>query len=171
MHSLKLSLSLLSSLLLSCLVARASVDSIVTRDTITSMGALWRSAVLPGWGQLYYGSIPKAVLFAGASIAVGSVVVWNNARYADADRRYQQYDSTDGRKTAALREREFYRDQRDVAALWLLAIYAFNLMDAYVGSEMSRFSIVPNAHVQLIPISGGLGISVHCSLPQLIHLP
>jgi hypothetical protein len=169
MHSLKLSLSLLSSLLVSCLVARASVDSTVTRDTVTPLGALWRSAVLPGWGQLYYGSIPKAVLFAGASIAVGSVVVWNNARYADW--RYQQYDSTDGRKTAALREREFYRDQRDVAALWLLAIYAFNLMDAYVGGEMSRFPIGPNAHVQLIPIAGGLGIAVHCALPRLIHLP
>jgi len=171
MHSLKLSLSLLSSLLVSCLVARASVDSTVTRDTVTPLGALWRSAVLPGWGQLYYGSIPKAVLFAGASIAVGSVVAWNNARYADADRRYQQYDSTDGRKTAALREREFYRDQRDVAALLLLAIYAFNLMDAYVGGEMSRFPISPNANVQLIPIAGGLGIAIHCALPRLIHLP
>jgi len=44
-------------------------------------------------------------------------------------------------------------------------------MDAYVGGEMSRFPISPNANVQLIPIAGGLGIAVHCALPRLIHLP
>jgi hypothetical protein len=165
MHLLKSSLSLLGSLLASCLVAHASADSSAVRDSVTPLGALWRSAVLPGWGQLYYGSVPKAALVFGACAAVGSIVAWNNARFLDADRRYQQYDSTDSRKTLALREREFYRDQRDVAALWLVAIYAFNLMDAYVGGEMAGFRLDNSTHAQLVLFPGGIGLVVQRQLP------
>lgn len=168
---LKSSLSLLGSLLASCLVAHASADTSAVRDSVTPLGALWRSAVLPGWGQLYYGSVPKAALFFGASAAVGGIVAWNNTRFLDADRRYQQYDSTDGRKTLALREREFYRDQRDVAALWLVAIYALNLMDAYVGGEMAGFRLDSSTSVQLLPFAGGIGLIVQWQLPGLRSAP
>jgi len=161
----------LGSLLASCLVAHASADTSAIRDSVTPLGALWRSAVLPGWGQLYYGSVPKAALFFGASAAVGGIVAWNNARFLDADRRYQQYDSTDGRKTLALREREFYRDQRDVAALWLVAIYAFNLMDAYVGGEMAGFRLDRSTSVQLLPFAGGIALIVQRQLPRLRCAP
>ncbi|MCS6999883.1 MAG: DUF5683 domain-containing protein [Bacteroidota bacterium] len=149
-------LSLCGSLVLTGTGLAAYVDTTdsVYRDTITPLGALWRSAILPGWGQLYYGSLPKAVLFFGASAAVGGIVVWNNTRFLDADRRYAQYDSTDGRKLLALREREFYRDQRDIAAMWLLAIYAFNVMDAYVGGHMASFTLGERAQVELLPLPG-----------------
>ncbi|GIV56549.1 MAG: hypothetical protein KatS3mg040_1317 [Candidatus Kapaibacterium sp.] len=161
----------MGSLLASCLVAHASADTSAVRDSVTPLGALWRSAVLPGWGQLYYGSVPKAALFFGASAAVGGIVAWNNTRFLDADRRYQQYDSTDGRKTLALREREFYRDQRDVAALWLVAIYALNLMDAYVGGEMAGFRLDSSTSVQLLPFAGGIGLIVQWQLPGLRSAP
>jgi len=168
---LKSSLSLLGSVLATCLVAHASADTSAVRDSVTPLGALWRSAILPGWGQLYYGSVPKAALFFGASAAVGGIVAWNNARFLDADRRYQQYDSTDGRKTLALREREFYRDQRDVAALWLVAIYAFNLMDAYVGGEMAGFRLDHSTSLHLVLIPNGIGVAVQRQLPSLRAAP
>lgn len=153
MHWLKLKLLLCASV---ATVAAAQDTIHISRDTITPLGALWRSAVLPGWGQLYYGSIPKAVLFCGASATVAGIVVWNNTRFLDADRRYQHYDSTDGRKLLALREREFYRDQRDIAALWFVVIYGLNIMDAYVGGHMASFSLGDNAHLQLLPTGNRL---------------
>lgn len=171
MPLLKSSLSLWGSLLASCLIAHASADSSAVRESVTPSGALWRSAVLPGWGQLYYGSIPKALLFFGASAAVSGVVLWHNTRFLDADRRYQQYDSSDGRKILALREREFYRDQRDVAALWLIAIYALNLMDAYVGGEMAGFRLDSSTSLHLLPYPGGIGFAVQRQLPSLRHAP
>ncbi len=161
MPSLKLNLLLLGSSVILCSALGRTADSLAqTTDTVTPLGALWRSLVVPGWGQLYYGSAPKAVLFFGASATVAGIVVWNNSRYADADRRYQQYDSTDSRKQLALREREFYRDQRDIAALWLVAIYALNAMDAYVGGHMASFPIGSSAHVRLLPQPDRIGIQL-----------
>jgi hypothetical protein len=152
MHSWKLSLLLCGSTIAITMAGAHPSDSLTARrDSVTAVGALWRSLLVPGWGQLYYGSVPKAVIFFGASASVAGIVVWNNARFLDADRRYHQYDSSDGRKQAALREREFYRDQRDVAALWFVAIYAFNAMDAYVGGDLASFPIGSNAHVKLFP--------------------
>lgn len=136
----------------------AGQDTLVTRDTITPVGALWRSALIPGWGQLYYGSSVRAALFFGTTAAVTGIVLWNNSQYLDADRRYAQYDSTDGRKELAFREREFYRDQRDVAALWLVAIYAFNLMDAYVGGHLASFTVSDTAQLQLLPTTGKVSV-------------
>lgn len=158
MHWLKLKWLLWGSIVV---VSAAAHDTTYTSsDTITPIGALWRSALLPGWGQLYYGSIPKAALFLGATATVAGIVVWNNTRFLDADRRYQQYDSTDGRKLPALREREFYRDQRDIAALWFVVIYGLNIMDAYVGGHMASFSLGDNTYLQLLPTGDRLRVTV-----------
>lgn len=159
MHSLKSKLLLFGSVMLASIASAAEADS-TQRVSITPIGALWRSLVVPGWGQLYYGSVPKAALFFGASATIAGIVVWNNTRYLDADRRYWQYDSTDGRKTLALREREFYRDQRDVAALWLVAVYAFNAMDAYVGGHMASFTLGDRTELRVIPFGDRIALVV-----------
>ncbi|MCX7929276.1 MAG: DUF5683 domain-containing protein [Chlorobi bacterium] len=136
----------------------AELDSVARSvDSVTPLGALWRSLIVPGWGQLYYGSVPKAVLFFGANLTIAGIVVWNNSRFLDADRRYQQYDPNDGRKQLALREREFYRDQRDVAALWLVAVYAFNAMDAYVGGHMASFTLGDRTQLRLVLVGNRIG--------------
>jgi len=161
MPSSKLSLLLFGSAVACALAAIPSNDSLAARpDSVTPLGALWRSLVLPGWGQLYYGSVPKAALFFGASAAVAGIVIWNSSRYLDADRRYQQYDPSDGRKQLALREREFYRDQRDVAALWFVAIYALNAMDAYVGGHMASFPIGNTAQLRIQPLGEQISVQL-----------
>ncbi len=44
-----------------------ALEAAVLADTLTPRGALIRSSILPGWGQLRNGKRAKAVLFAGAA--------------------------------------------------------------------------------------------------------
>lgn len=104
--------------------------------------AFLRSAIIPGWGQIYRGSKGKGVLLLAGSCAAA-------AAYGVLDVRYQdKVDDFDGRRAAyeratTLTEIESTRraldaatedaddayDQRRIAIGALAGIYAFNLLD------------------------------------------
>lgn len=50
--------------------ARAAAAAEPEDDSITLSGALWRSAVLPGWGQAYQGRTGAAIGFAAAAVGL-----------------------------------------------------------------------------------------------------
>lgn len=61
--------------------------------TITSMGAIWRSTLVPGWGQRYKGETRKGwwLTGAGAALATASIVSAKNA--SDAKSAYRRVDA------------------------------------------------------------------------------
>ena len=104
-------------------------------------GAILRSLVFPGWGQVYNESYLKAGAFSVAAVSVTSIIVWNDVKFSDAQTRYDALASGDPLKERAFKEKEFYRDQRDVAGLWLLGVYALAAVDAYVGAHLFNFDV------------------------------
>lgn len=125
-------------------------DSTVNQDSTTissdvfvmqksPWGAVGRSAILPGWGQIYNESYWKAPVVWG--VMGWFVYSWidNNNSYNDYKNLYSQTG-----ESLYLEYRNFYRDQRDEFAIYLLLTYFLNLVDAYVDAHLFDFSVDEN---------------------------
>lgn len=102
-------------------------------------GAVARSAIIPGWGQIYNESYWKVPLVWG--VMGWFVYVWidNNNLYQDYKLLYEQSPDE-----LYLRYRNFHRDQRDEFAIYLFLTYLLNLVDAYVDSHLFDFNVSEN---------------------------
>lgn len=121
----------------------ASADTLIESsvDTIFIMkkspwGATLRSAVIPGWGQFYNESYLKIPIVWGIS-------GWMLYNYFDNDKNYKLYrdlylTNIDNRYK---NNREFYKDQRDLFAIYFFLAYVANLVDAYVDAHLFDFSV------------------------------
>jgi hypothetical protein len=125
-----------------------STSSALSKDTSyrysmtkSSSGAIYRSLVFPGWGQFYNESYIKAGLFATGAVTLISIIVWNHGKFIQASDKYDNLQPTDALYNITYREREFYRDQRDVTGLWFLGVYALAAIDAYVGAHLYDFDV------------------------------
>ncbi len=106
-------------------------------------GALLRSAVIPGWGQIYNQSYIKAPIIWGA--AAWFIYGWNYyddyyQMYKDV---YNQNINSDNAE-AYRKNREAYRDERDMFAIYLGLLYLLNLIDAYVDAQLFDFTVEEN---------------------------
>jgi hypothetical protein len=102
-------------------------------------GAVVRSAVFPGWGQIYNESYWKAPVVWG--IMGWFVYNWidNNNKYIDYKNLYIKTEQSLDREY-----RNFYRDQRDQFAIYIVLTYFLNLVDAYVDAHLFDFSVDEN---------------------------
>lgn len=108
-------------------------------------GAVLRSLALPGWGQYYVESYWKAPLFLAGWGTVVFFIIDNHIKYADAADKYANYTGTNLiEKNYLFRTREYFRDYRDLNALYLLGIYIISTIDAYVGANMFEFNVDDN---------------------------
>ena len=109
-------------------------------------GAVLRSAIIPGWGQIYNESYIKAPIIWGIFGALAAAWIWNNHQYSDAKNLYLQ-NITDPRLASAYMQlRNFYRDQRDLMSIYIGLAYFLNLVDAYVDAQLFDFSVDENYH-------------------------
>jgi hypothetical protein len=113
------------------------------------MGALLRSAVLPGWGQFYNESYWKIPIVWGVS-------AWFIYLWLDRDDNYQFYkklyndsfSETSNGNSSFKRLRDIYRDDRDLYAVYFGLTYFLNFIDAYVDAHLFDFEIGFNNYTQ-----------------------
>lgn len=124
-------------------------DSVQVKDTVFVMkkspwGAVLRSAVVPGLGQIYNESYWKAPVVWGVS--GWFVYNWfhNDKKYKD---NAKQYNNT--RNEIYRTNRDFYRDQRDLFVIYLGVTYILNLVDAYVDAHLFDFTVDENKTMKL----------------------
>ncbi len=100
---------------------------------------LLRSAVVPGWGQLYNKKYIKAGLFAAGEwyLVYGISQDWKKTnRYHDAFTNAT--DQTD--KGIQVHNYTKYRDRRNLK-MWILAASIFySMFDAYVDAQLADFN-------------------------------
>jgi len=99
-------------------------------------GAVLRSAVIPGLGQIYNESYWKAPVIWGITGWLVYNWVDNNTLYKDNRNFFSETGDDIFRK-----RRDFYRDQRDNFAIYLVLTYFLNLVDAYVDAHLFDFSV------------------------------
>ena len=99
-----------------------------TATALSPRGALLRSALLPGWGQLAIGHPYKAALFAGAAAGWLGATVVESQRVGEAPTPQEHEDRAARRNTRVL----YYCLTATLAAL-----------DAYVDAHLEDFDIEP----------------------------
>ncbi len=107
--------------------------------------AVGLSAALPGAGQIYDASYWKVPVI--WTLGVYWIYEWRqlNDKYQDFRSRYSESLATSaGGNAEYLRNRNFYRDERDKFAWFLGGLYLLNLVDAYVGAHLYDFNVTPD---------------------------
>lgn len=118
-------------------------------------GAVLRSAVIPGFGQFYNESYWKIPVVWGV---VGYFFYqWNNTNnsYVQYRELYSQSITKDNPSGnfSYMSIREFYKDQRDLFAIFLGLTYFLNLVDAYVDAQLFDFNVNENQFGQTVQLS------------------
>lgn len=129
----------------------ASVRTPMSKSPTT---AVLMSVALPGLGQYYTESYWKIPLFAGGALVSTWFVVDNHAMYRDADAAYLAAVNSNASSVTVqrlLRQREAYRDNRDVAVLALAATYVVAAIDAYVGAHLFDFDVSDDVSLNVAP--------------------
>jgi hypothetical protein len=112
-------------------------------------GALFRSAIIPGWGQIYNQSYWKAPIVWGFIGYYMYFWIRNNNSYIDYGDLYKKSLLEDIPNIDYYREyyktyRDFYHDQRDLFTIYIAIVYFLNLLDAYVDAQLFDFNIQEN---------------------------
>jgi len=116
--------------------------------------AVLLSLACPGLGQLYVESYWKAPLFFGAAATLTGMIIWYNSKFLDErDAADKIVDKTSTEYLQLKASREFYRDNRDQSALFLLGVYVLAAVDAYTGAHLFDFNVDENLSLNFYPDS------------------
>lgn len=103
-------------------------------------GALLRSALVPGWGQVATGHPLKALIFLSTAAALGSGVAVEIRRANEATDRANHVASGDeATYERYVGERDTHLNKRDDYVSWLLLFWVYNMADAYVEGHFVGF--------------------------------
>jgi hypothetical protein len=144
MSLIKLTVSIFILFSIFIVETNAQQDSIKEynpQDTVLIMqkspwGAVLRSAIIPGWGQIYNEGYFKAVLFWG----VGAWLAYNWIISNDNYKQYQEFYNLTG-YSLYKDKRDLSRDNRDMFTIYFILTYILNLVDAYVDAHLFDFTV------------------------------
>jgi len=110
------------------------------------LGAVIRSAILPGLGQFYNESYWKIPIIWGALGYLSYNWINQNNEFKNYRDLYtQSISSSNPEGNLRFRNlREFYRDQRDLTAVFIGLTYLLNIIDAYVDAHLFDFDVSPS---------------------------
>lgn len=147
----KIIIKILFFLLLANLTAFSQTEQDTTRSVQNEdstfvmekspMGAVLRSALVPGWGQFYNESYWKIPVVWGFIGYFAYVWIDNNDLYKQYRDLYVQSDFSNANYKQL---RNFYRDQRDEFAIYIGLTYFLQLVDAYVDAHLFDFNVTPD---------------------------
>ncbi len=144
--------------------------------------AAFRSAIIPGWGQVYnkkYWKVPIVYTALGITgfIFLDNIKTYKEYKFAYAARikaEQQPPDSTDYFKLKELYKlispgsiqaaRNRFRQYVDYSALFFIIFWGLNVVDATVDAHLKSFDVSPDLSLQIKPghseMAGTNGISL-----------
>lgn len=158
-------------------VTGTRVDSSAVRQG-DPMGALWRSAVVPGWGQIHNGQAYKTPIIIGVIGTVVGFAVYNNNLFHELNEAYlysaylgedphpfpeyiDSYSKYSRYSTSTLRsQRDNYRRNRNLFMIGTVLAYGLNILDAYVNGQLVGFDVGED-------LQAGLAIGPHGAGPSV----
>ncbi|HSQ42640.1 MAG TPA: DUF5683 domain-containing protein [Fibrobacteraceae bacterium] len=159
--------------------AYAIVENQAQRDLYrTALGertqtssAVYRSLVLPGWGQMYSGHSARGIFWTTLTAVGIGATVWTGLHYRDAQSDWDTYKSQDNstvqegddstswaeRAQQALDDRNDAASYVNIAIASLASIWLFNVLDAaWVGQkESQKIRARYFRDVTLMPVTNG----------------
>jgi hypothetical protein len=113
----------------------------MAKMTKSPSGAIWRSLAVPGWGQIYVESYWKAPIFFAGSATLVFFIVDNHNKYSKYSDQLSSMKSSDADYEITKLRRDFFLDNRDMSAFYLLGVYILAAVDAYVGAHLYDFEV------------------------------
>jgi hypothetical protein len=117
-------------------------------DPLTPAKAAFYSAILPGLGQAYNKKYWKIPLVYGAIGTSLYFYIDNNKKYHDYrdayKRRLEGYNDDNYQfldESRLVAGQKFYQRNRDLSALFVVAFYALNIIDANVDAALIQFNV------------------------------
>jgi hypothetical protein len=123
--------------------------------------ALRRSAILPGWGQLYNDRWWKVPFVYAGFATFTYLIIQNNKGYVEFNNAVMCKADTCSNDPYPLysaqiliSKREFYRKYRDMSVIFMGLWYTINLVDAYVDAHLRGFNVSPDLSMDIDPHFG-----------------
>ena len=120
---------------------------------------MWRSAIVPGWGQFYNHEYKKGAIFLGSEvILIGATVFASNKSSDYMDKAHQAFD---------YQTKKYYIDKSDnwktcqnIIGIGATAVWIINIVDA-ATSNKQRFAFIDNKKFDLYATSNQIGIKLN----------
>lgn len=135
--------------------------------------AVWLSALFPGLGQVYNRRYWKLPIVVGGFMGLGYATSWNNGQYQDYVGAYRDLMDSDPSTNSYMdffpptvtessldknwlqnvmkQRRDYYRRNRDLCIICLVAMYLVCMVDAYVDASLAHFDISPSLSMDVAP--------------------
>lgn len=112
--------------------------------TTTQYGihGMWRSMIVPGWGQFYKGSKAKGGMFLGGTAALAGTTVYFQSRITNCRNLAAQTNNPEHLRIYSRRISNF-STARNVCIGATAALYVWNLVDAVVAPGARRIVVKP----------------------------
>ncbi|MFN3781182.1 MAG: DUF5683 domain-containing protein, partial [Candidatus Kapaibacteriota bacterium] len=126
------------------------------------LGAMFRSLVLPGWGQIYVHQYWKAPLFLGGAVVMYYYTFKHHSDFLDYSRQYEdlvKINPNDPKLYFLKIRRENSRDNRDISIFFLAGVYGLSMLDAYVDAHLFNFDVSERIAFSIRPDYSGLYFS------------
>jgi hypothetical protein len=122
--------------------------------------AFWRSALLPGWGQIYKGSTAKGIAVIGGEVVlIGGLVATENLRASYMQKINATHDADHIRTYA--RKADAMKNTRNLCIAGAAALYIYNIIDA-IAAPGSKHLISGKQPFALYPVANeqytGIGL-------------
>lgn len=142
-----------------------------TRATMTKSPVLALAlSLIPGLGQFYVESYWKVPIFLGGFGTAVGFTIYNSTQFTEADKQYKAINSSSplGTQDRLLRQREIYRDLRDVSIVAMAGIIGLAAIDAYVGAHLFDFDVSDEfkASLQLDPFRQRINLAIRWEAPR-----
>lgn len=118
-----------------------------TVELTTRYGAhgLWRSAIIPGWGQFYKGNNLKGgLVLSGMAVLAAGIVFTENQRTDYVGKIARTHDADI--KRTYITKRNHFATMRNLCIGAATALYAYNLVDALVATGARRLVVRQRAN-------------------------
>ena len=122
---------------------------------------LWRSLIIPGWGQMYKGSTAKGLgILGGEAVLAAGIIVSENLRSSYIKKMIEQPQHQQTYNNRA----DNWCNIRNVCIGAAAALYVYNLVDALVANGRKRAVTQKRVYLSLQPVAGdcnGIGLAVN----------
>jgi hypothetical protein len=125
--------------------------------------AIWRSAILPGWGQLYKGSKTKGLFIMGGEVALAVGIVATENLNASYRKKINESHNADHIQTYAGKA-DNMQNIRNICIAGAAALYLYNLIDA-IAAPGNKHLIIHNTNYSFYPVANetytGIGLAIN----------
>lgn len=139
-----------------CLYAVANSSRNAVFDEISfsykyGAAGLWRSALVPGWGQMYKGSTGKGLgILVGETLMIGGIILCENRRADYTAKINETHDINKKRSYSDLSNN--YEIGRNVCIGAAAALYIYNIIDAVAVGGRKRTIIRKSKGMSFKPV-------------------